>query len=176
MDIYRIRKVYFVSFGYVIRVLWRLSAVSSRFIIFSLIWAVMGGAFEVIIDGMMIVLWYVIIAGYFCKEFGMRTVWFRFKRVFARMFCDDDNCNAFRSLLRLCCCGVGLVMPVLLIIGFTIPLGIMYCKDRFVYMIRMIENVTILAVITWFAYDKSIVCSFCAVLLYLCLFLIHFDI
>ena len=35
---------YGINFGYIIRVIWRLAAVCARFVIFALIWVVLGGA------------------------------------------------------------------------------------------------------------------------------------
>ena len=36
---------YNISYGYIIRMVWRLAAVSARFVIFALIWVVLGGAY-----------------------------------------------------------------------------------------------------------------------------------
>ena len=55
---------YYLSIGYIIRLIWRLSAVTSRFVIFSLIWVVLGGAFEIVLLPIMIVLWYFLMTIY----------------------------------------------------------------------------------------------------------------
>lgn len=41
-------KKYKLSFGYIIRLIWRFCAVTSRFVLFSPIWVVLGGGFEYI--------------------------------------------------------------------------------------------------------------------------------
>ena len=49
---------YNISYGFIIRMIWRLSAVSARFVIFALIWVVLGGAFEIIYIPVMVIFWY----------------------------------------------------------------------------------------------------------------------
>merc|ERR1712228_161653 len=55
---YSIYKGYRLSYGYLIRFIWRLSAILSRFIIFALIWVVLGGMIGVILIPCLIVTWY----------------------------------------------------------------------------------------------------------------------
>ena len=57
---------YFLCLGFLIRVIWRISAVSNRFLIISLIWTVLGGAFEIILLVSMIIIWYLLIGCYTC--------------------------------------------------------------------------------------------------------------
>lgn len=47
-------------------------------------------------------------------------------------------------------------------IGITLQLGILGIAGRAMYVIRMIENVILICVITWFAFDKRIDCEYCS--------------
>ena len=51
------KKDYFLSYGFIIRVIWRLAAVTSRFVIISLIWVVLGGAIEVGFIAIVVYIW-----------------------------------------------------------------------------------------------------------------------
>ena len=53
---------YCLCLGFMIRSIWRISAVTNRFVIISSIWVVLGGAFEIIILPPMMVISYLIIA------------------------------------------------------------------------------------------------------------------
>ena len=162
--------VYMLSISYCIRVLWRLSAVTSRFVLFSLIWVVMGGGFLVIIGPSMILIWYLILLFYinmqctkemqqkFCKCVAIHELG---KTVVELMdeFDVDSGCIGYCCMF---CCA-----PLVFIIGFcmagiTFQLGVLGIAGRFMYILRMFENVALMSVITLFAFDKSIDCNYCA--------------
>lgn len=57
---------YYLCFGFVIRSLWRVSAITNRLIVISLTWVVLGIAFELIIFPSIMIVWLVVFLCYMC--------------------------------------------------------------------------------------------------------------
>eukprot|EP01084_Bolivina_argentea_P172222 298342_1 len=154
---------YYVSLGYIIRVVWRLAAVISRFVIFALIWVALGGAFEIILVPMMVLVWYISI---FCYAFrgkynatkvAIKKLWESIGGFseFGVLWCGDS----FISIL-ICLALVAAVVGVC-IIGVVFQLGIAVLSGKVIYIIRMIENFILMAAISIFAFVKF-ECEYCA--------------
>ena len=58
------RTKHLFSYGFIIRVIWRLAAATARFAIISLIWVVISGVVEVIFIGSAVYIWSVTISVY----------------------------------------------------------------------------------------------------------------
>eukprot|EP01083_Nonionella_stella_P075744 206014_1 len=146
------RKSAYLSYGYIVRVAWRFCAVLSRFVIFSLIWVVLGGAFEMIIVPIMMIAWYIMVCG--VASYGNVNM----KRVKERvLFCSTDDCF---QVLATCC--LALAIPLLIIItGFVFQMGILGIAGRTLYFIRVIENILLMCLISIFAF-MEFDCDYCA--------------
>eukprot|EP01084_Bolivina_argentea_P172221 298338_1 len=154
---------YYVSWGYIIRVMWRLAAVISRFVIFALIWVALGGAFEIILVPMMVLVWYISI---FCYAFrgkynatkvAIKKFWENLEDadIFGIIWCYD----AFLSIII--CLGLVAAVVSICIIGVVFQLGIAVLSGKVIYIIRMIENFILMAAISIFAFVKF-ECEYCA--------------
>eukprot|EP01083_Nonionella_stella_P048656 129952_1 len=169
---------YYISYGYVIRMIWRLSAVSARFVIFALIWVVLGGAFEVIMIPTMMVLWYIAL---FTYAFGghCAVVTSQMKKSWKEVMRSEDlpvndeykqyicGINWFIDcgVIVLVCLGVGLVLSgvlfVLFLIGVVSQLGIAVITGKAIYFMRTVENCFLMVLISIFALIKFD-CTRCA--------------
>eukprot|EP01084_Bolivina_argentea_P231814 390825_1 len=155
-----IRKVicggkYNVSYGYIIRMLWRLAAVSARFVIFALIWVVLGGAFEIVFVPIMIVLWWLLLFVYATRGNCKGTMEFIKGEIF-----ESDKCTKITDCLE------AFVVVILYILIFCIggailQLGIAGISGPALYALRVVENFIIMIVITIFAFYKFD-CEYCA--------------
>ena len=230
---YNYHSKYSLSYGFVFRVLWRLSAVTSRFAIFSLIWVELGGAFLAILGPSMMILWYLLIIGYlslicnkekfdnYCVGCGgccsvckpgykmFQEVWISsiYKAIFGKDIVPDtdhknkndgqalvvgktqeiqengntydnnSNCNCnFTCDIRLCCINTCCTLLIafyavlclgwqvclfIVVFGFPFQLGIFCITGKGLYIIRMIENVVLMSIITLFAFNLDIDCKYC---------------
>eukprot|EP01084_Bolivina_argentea_P186340 321225_1 len=168
-----------VSYGYIIRVVWRLAAVTARFVIFALIWVVLGGAFEIVLVPSMVLLWYIAIFFYaFCGHCSMLSTQiqsgvnklFKSQRI---PLCDDDikqsicGINWFVDCVSivLFCIIFGLLFGALIlclsIAGIVFQLGIAVLSGRAIYIIRVFENFLLMSIISIFTFLKFN-CLYCA--------------
>ena len=155
---------YLCSIGYMVRVFWRLCAVTSRFAIFSLIWVVIGGAFEIIILCTMIIVWYLMVLLYANANFSNKV---SYKR------CSWIGCHGLKKLFDMveeiikeshpCCylCEMIAFIVGFCLIGVTFQLGILGIGGTALYAIRMIENVILMGLVSSFAFVSSIKCYYC---------------
>ena len=168
---------YYVSIGYIIRLIWRFAAVTSRFVLFSLIWVVLGGWFLAIMGPIMIVLWYVLVFCFVSVQYNkykrgkyVGSHGFNYVSSQGFNFVDANISISIEHDGLLGCCWVWtkaffvviFYVIVLLLAGFVFQLGIFFISGKGLYVIRMIENVLVMCVITLFAFDQSIDCDICA--------------
>jgi len=158
---------YHISFGYIIRVIWRLSAVGARFVIFALIWVVLGGAFEIIFVPVMVVFWYLLLFCYVMRgpfinaSHQARQLtggeWYAMKYSIPNelweglLKCCDDGWDGCTECVKDICM-IPVVFLGALIIGVVLQLGIAGITGGGVYALRVIENFLIMTVITIFAF------------------------
>eukprot|EP01083_Nonionella_stella_P104523 299674_1 len=144
----------YISYGYVIRVTWRLCAVLSRFIIFALIWVVLGGAFEIILIPIMMIVWYIIVI---CMASYGNSDMARAKRNAKSTFC---RCDDVEECCQSCC--VVFAVPLgFILMGFVFQMGILGLAGRALYFIRVIENLLLMSLISVFAF-MEFDCDHCA--------------
>lgn len=188
---YNCKNHYFISYGYLIRVIWRIAAVCCRFIIISLIWAVLGGWFEIILCSVMICIWYALNALYasfvvnkhsheyqldngtlspapqhspqnnnccaclYCNSKSMKEI---FCWICGCGFLPEDaECVCLRYSLVFCGCGL---IPFVSI-GLMFQLGLLGLGGTFMFGLRICENITLMGLITFFAYNDTLDCDIC---------------
>ena len=167
-----------------IRAIWRISAVSNRFLIISLIWTVLGGAFEVILLPSMIILWYLLIGCYTsCQYDKYRKLMYK---EHAQDINDRDMYNGGRtyawcqgwikarlepdpltwsSSVPTMCASILLFffwLVASVIVGMVLQLGIVGLAGGEFFLVRILENIVLLSIITLFAFNDKIVCNLCA--------------
>eukprot|EP01084_Bolivina_argentea_P052488 96430_1 len=145
-----------ISYGYLIRVLWRLSAVTARFAILALLWVVMGGAFVIVIIPAMVVIWYIlVILTVTCAYANCKLV-----RNCCQELCEDLKCKTCKDFCVLT--GVGILIFLgMAMSGIVFQLGILGLSGKTLYIVRMIENVMLMATVTTFAFIRFD-CDYCA--------------
>ena len=186
------KKEYYLSYGYIIRVIWRLSAVIARFTILSLIWVVIGGAIEIVFIATAIYLWSIMILMYSGIKATMHTSYstqtkccFVLLIVVASFLCPIlpfgfmlfvwyghiRSSIEFDDRVAVCffCCVLPFYLfggvPLLLLCStcvMVLQLGILFVSGSQLYIFRMIENVIVMSVITLFAFNDQISCNYCA--------------
>ena len=198
-------KKYFFSLGFLIRAVWRICAVTNRFLIISLIWTVLGGAFEIILLSSMIILWYLMVGCYTGSQYHkyQKLNVTKINAMYKEQDLDpdtndtdsysdkhnnvngvestkDSNCctwchgymqerldpdpDNWSSCVPIPCASILLLFGWLVgsvIVGIILQLGIIGLGGEF-FLVRIIENITLLSVITLFAFNDKIVCNLCA--------------
>ena len=176
---------YFISYGFIFRVIWRFSAVVSRFVIFSLIWTIFNQNLVIIFIVCMIALWYVLLIllvigkslAVCCISFPQSE-----KKVNITDRCDmccDKCCTACFSTLEcmICNCGcggcnaIGRCIVVWLIciwcllsfgvIGLVCQLGLIVISGKWMYMVRLTENIVLMGIVTGLAFANDLECTVC---------------
>ena len=193
-------KEYYISHGFIIRVIWRLSAVISRFVIISLIWVVLGGAIEIGFICCAVYVWSVALLLYLfwpprkwvselSESGGVVTAYALtilvvvvillfpigvFIVVFGLLFAEweekekEEKENTFVISWFQCCLlpfipiGAVLVLAFGLIGIMVLQLGIIFLSGIKTYMLRMIENIIAMSIITIFTFNNKINCEYCA--------------
>ena len=98
-------KNYFLSLGFVIRVIWRLFAVTARFAIISLIWVVLGGAFEIVLLPSMCILWYILLCVFVSyKVISYALAQFRYQEKTNSCVCWFTSRCLSECFCQLCVC------------------------------------------------------------------------
>eukprot|EP01084_Bolivina_argentea_P231815 390835_1 len=139
---------YHISYGYIIRVIWRLSAVGARFVIFALIWVVLGGAFEIIYIPGMVIFWYLLLFFYVTRgQYEVvknlaQEIW---KGLFR--YCCDSCMEFAENALKTTTTFFGVIIG-----GVALQLGIGGITGGVIYALRVLENFIIMTVITIFAF------------------------
>ena len=199
----RLTDNYFVCIGFIIRCIWRITAVTNRFLIISMIWAVMGGAFEFLLIPIMTVLWYMMIGCYASVKYhqiknehhlsliqeeigesgravltgGASTAKAQSKNdnmngdtgacdwcagyAKKRLIPEENLCECL-PLPCVCCLLLSCWSFAFLMIGVVLQLGMFLFNGVGFFIVRIIENIILMSIITWFAFDDSIDCSICA--------------
>eukprot|EP01084_Bolivina_argentea_P314164 544141_1 len=155
----------YISYAYIIRVIWRLMAVTARVVIFALIWVVIGGALLIIIVPMAMLVWYVLVIGIYHEMFQPYIHDIKNK-------IESKTANIGCWHVFACCAGFGAIMcvgTVVIIIfivfifcaGVMFQLGIAILSSRTLYVLRIIENVVLMCIVTIFGFLKFD-CKYCA--------------
>eukprot|EP01083_Nonionella_stella_P035421 96644_1 len=170
---------HYISYGYLIRMVWRLSAVTARFVIFALIWVCLGGAFEIIMIPIMMLVWYIAIFSIaFCGNCALitsqiKTAFKKLKRSQHILNFDEDfkqsmcgvnwyiDCVAIVMFCLAVSLVVGGILLVLFITGVVFQLGIAVITGKVIYLLRVIENCFLMVLVSVFAFIKFD-CPYCA--------------
>eukprot|EP01083_Nonionella_stella_P102688 292298_1 len=170
---------HYISYGYIIRMVWRLSAVTARFVIFAMIWVVLGGAFEIVMIPTMMLVWYIAIFSIaFCGDCSLitsqiKTAFKKLKRSQRILDFDEDikqslcgvnwyiDCVAIVMFSLAVSVVVGGILLVLFITGVVFQLGIAVITGKVIYLLRVIENCFLMVLVSVFAFIKFD-CPYCA--------------
>eukprot|EP01083_Nonionella_stella_P102687 292297_1 len=163
---------HYISYGYIIRMVWRLSAVTARFVIFALIWVTLGGAFEIIMIPIMMLVWYIAIFSIaFCGNCALitsqiKTAFKKLKRSQHILNFDEDfkqsmcgvnwyiDCVAIVMFCLAVSLVVGGILLVLFITGVVFQLGIAVITGKVIYLMRVVENCFLMLLVSVFAFVK----------------------
>merc|ERR1712228_164741 len=142
---------YYLSYGYILRWIWRFAAVSARFTILALIWVVLGGRFLAIFIPTMTILWYIMLFFYgsgtrlkeTCQLIGQILA--SLGKAWNESDCIDRFFIGLQAFFMFLAGSIG---------GIILQLGIGVITGNAIYRIRVIENIILMTWVTVFGFAK----------------------
>lgn len=179
-----VHKSYSMSAAYMARVVWRLSAVITRCVIFALLYIVLGGIMEAILTLFMIIVWYLSVIfcigavyskesiGRYCScvccSKGCNIVWLVLLHNVGgwsgptaglNMSVVPINTRTAPSEKKYDAGGGQVSSPVpitLIFTGLVFQVGVLGIAGIQLYMLRVLENVWLMLIITYIAFDINV--------------------